>query len=200
MKLLHSPTSPYARKVRITVIEKGLADRVEIVGVDVLGKPDTVRGANPLAKIPALVLDDGTSLFDSPVICEYLDTLAATPVLLPKDGARWSVLRRQALADGVMDAAFNLVMERRRPDSLRSAEWMTRWTAAMSSAIAALDVDLPAETPAFDLGWIAAIAAIDYVEFRLGDLGLLGGTSRLAKWRTEMSARPSIGATAPPTS
>ncbi|KAF0174529.1 MAG: glutathione S-transferase domain-containing protein [Alphaproteobacteria bacterium] len=198
MKLLYSPTSPYARKVRITVIEKGLADRVEIVGVDVLGKPDTVRASNPLAKIPALVLDDGTSLFDSPVICEYLDTLAPTPVLLPKGAARWGVLRRQALADGVMDAAFNLVMERRRPEALRSEEWMARWTAAMSNAIAALDAELPAETPAFDLGWIAAIAAVDYVEFRLGDLGLLKATAKLAAWRALMADRPSVAASAPP--
>lgn len=198
MKLLYSPTSPYARKVRITVIEKGLADRVEIVGVDVLGKPDTVRSANPLAKIPTLMLDDGTSLFDSPVICEYLDGLAPTPMLLPKDAARWSVLRRQALADGVMDAAFNLVMERRRPETQRSEEWTTRWTGALTHAVGALDAELQTDPPAFDLGWIAAIAAVEYVEFRLGDLGLLAGTPRLARWRTEMANRPSVSATAPP--
>jgi glutathione S-transferase len=198
MKLLYSPTSPYARKVRITVIEKGLANRVEIVGVDVLGKPDTVRGANPLAKIPTLVRDDGSALFDSPVICEYLDTLAPAPKLIPEDAARFEVLRRQALADGVMDAAFNLVMERRRPEAQRSAEWTTRWTSAMSNAIAALDAELPAETPAFDLGWIATIAAIDYVAFRLGDLGLLKDAPRLAAWQAGNADRESVAATAPP--
>jgi glutathione S-transferase len=198
VKLLSSPTSPYARKVRIAIIEKGLADRVEIVGVNPLGEPDTVRVANPLAKIPTLVLDDGGALFDSPVICEYLDDLAPAPVLLPKNARRWDVLRRQALADGVMDAAFNLVMERRRPDAQRSGEWTTRWITAVTHALAALDADLPAEAPPFDLGWIAAIAAVDYVEFRLGDLGLLKTTPRLARWRTSMAARASVAATAPP--
>ncbi len=197
MKLLFSPTSPYTRKVRITVIEKGLADRVEIAPVDVLGKPDIVRASNPLAKIPALVLEDGTALFDSRVICEYLDSLAPQPVLLPKNASRWGVLRRQALGDGIMDAAFNLVMERRRPEALRSEEWTTRWTAAMSNAIAALEAELPQDPP-FDLGWIAAIAAVDYVEFRLGDLGMLAATPKLAAWRAAMADRPSVAASAPP--
>lgn len=200
MKLLYSPTSPYARKVRITAIEKGLADRVEIVGVDVLGKPDTVRSDNPLAKIPTLVLDDGTAIFDSPVICEYLDGLTPQPLLLPKEGAaRFAVLKRQALADGVMDAAFNFVMERRRPEAQRSEEWSTRWRNAMSHAIAALEAEWTPDAP-FDLGWIATIAAIDYVEFRLGDLGLLKEAQHLARWRAAIAARPSIAATAPPVS
>ena len=197
MKLLYSPTSPYARKVRIVAIEKGLADRVEIVGVDVLGKPDMVRGDNPLAKIPTLVRDDGAALFDSPVICEYLDTLAPTPKLIPEGAARFDVLMRQALADGAMDAAFNLVMERRRPEAQRSEEWTTRWTNAITGALTTLDAELPA-APAFDLGWIAALAAGDYVEFRLADLGLAAKTPKLTAWRAQMAARASVGETAPP--
>lgn len=197
MKLLYSPTSPYARKVRIVAIEKGLADRVEIVGVDVLGKPDMVRGDNPLAKIPTLVRDDGAALFDSPVICEYLDTLAPTPKLIPEGAARFDVLMRQALADGAMDAAFNLVMERRRPEAQRSEEWTTRWTNAITGALTTLDAELPA-APAFDLGWIAALAAGDYVEFRLADLGLAAKTPKLTAWRAHMAARASVAETAPP--
>lgn len=197
MKLLYSPTSPYARKVRITAIEKGLADRIEIVGVDVLGKPDTVRGDNPLVKIPTLVLDDGASLFDSPVICEYLDTLAPSPRLVPDGAARFDVLKRQALADGVMDAAFNLVMERRRPATERSAEWTARWTGAIAGGLVALDGLVSDDAP-FDLGWIAALSAGDYVEFRLADLGMADRTPRLAAWRARLAARPSVAASAPP--
>lgn len=197
MKLLYSPTSPYARKVRIAAIEKRLADRIEIAGVDVLGKPDTVRGGNPLAKIPTLVLDDGSSLFDSPVICEYLDGLAPGPKLIPDGAARFEVLKRQALADGVMDAAFNLVMERRRPESQRSEEWTTRWTDAITHALAALDAAC-ADDPPFDLGWIAALCAADYVEFRLGDLGLAAGNPRLTGWRTRMAGRESVAVSTPP--
>lgn len=197
MKLLYSPTSPYARKARICAIEKGLADRVDIVPVDVLGKPQAVRDDNPLAKIPTLLRDDGTALFDSPVICEYLDTLAPAPRLVPDGDARFAVLRRQALADGVMDAAFDLVMERRRPEVERSAFWQVRWRDAMAHAIVALDAELAGDPP-FDLGWIAALCAVDYVQFRLADLGLLDGAPKLAAWRTRMASRPSVAATAPP--
>lgn len=197
MKLLYSPTSPYARKVRIVVLEKGLADRIEIVGVDVLGKPQTVRANNPLAKIPTLVLDDGGSLFDSPVICEYLDGLAPSPNLIPDGAARFATLKRQALADGVKDAAFNLVMERRRPEAQRSEEWTTRWTNAMAHAVGALEAEIPADPP-FDLGWIAALCAIDYVEFRLGDLGMLTSAPNLSAWRARMASRESVAVSAPP--
>lgn len=197
MKLLYSPTSPYARKVRITGIEKGFADRIEIVGVDVLGKPDMVRGDNPLAKIPTLVLDDGSSLFDSPVICEYLDGLAPTAKLIPEGAARFDVLKRQALADGAMDAAFNLVMERRRPETQRSEEWTTRWTNALTHALATLETELPA-SPTFDLGWIAALCAADYIEFRLGDLGFAARTPKLTAWRERMAGRESVAVSAPP--
>lgn len=197
MKLLYSPTSPYARKVRIAAIEKGVADRIEIVGVDVLGKPDMVRGDNPLAKIPTLVLDDGSSLYDSVVICEYLDTLAPTPKLIPDGAARFDVLKRQALADGAMDAAFNLVMERRRPETQRSEEWTTRWTNAITHALSALDAQVDDKAP-FDLGWIAALCARDYVEFRLGDLGLAARTPALTAWRASLADRPSVAISNPP--
>lgn len=197
MKLLYSPTSPYARKVRITAIEKGLADRIEIVGVDVLGKPDAVRGDNPLAKIPTLVLDDGASLFDSVVICEYLDTLAPAPKLIPDGATRFEVLKRQALADGVMDAAFNLVMERRRPENERSSEWIARWTRGIAGGLGALDAQVSADTP-FDIGWIAALCAGDYVEFRLDDLGMAGATPELTAWRTDLATRASVSVSAPP--
>jgi glutathione S-transferase len=197
MKLLYSPTSPYARKVRIVAIEKGLADRIETIGVDVLGKPDMVRGDNPLAKIPTLVLDDGNALFDSPVICEYLDGLAPTPKLIPEGAARFEALKRQALADGAMDAAFNLVMERRRPEAQRSQEWTTRWRNAITHALAALDAEVSENAP-FDLGWIAALCARDYVEFRLSDLGLAGRTPKLSTWRATLADRPSVTISNPP--
>jgi len=197
VRLLYSPTSPYARKVRIVGIEKGLADRIEIVGVDVLGKPDMVRGDNPLAKIPTLVLDDGTSLFDSPVICEYLNTLAPAPNLIPDGAARFDMMKRQALADGAMDAAFNLVMERRRPESQRSQEWTTRWTNAITHALAGLESQISQKAP-FDLGWIAALCARDYVEFRLADLVLAARTPKLTAWRATLSHRPSVAISNPP--
>ena len=100
MKLFISLMSPYARKVRMVVIEKGLADQVEMVESAPYDKPEILLAANPLSKVPALVRDDGPSLFDSPVICEYLDSLSAQNPLLPAAGEeRWAVLRLLALAD-----------------------------------------------------------------------------------------------------
>lgn len=124
MRLLYSPTSPYARKVRVVAIEKGLADRIALVPVNPLcDDTDELHCQNPLGKVPALVLDDGRAVVDSPVICEQLDALASEPQLIPKEpDARIDAHTRQAVADGVADAAFNLIMEARRPDPQRSPQ------------------------------------------------------------------------------
>ena len=199
MRLLFSPTSPYVRKVRVTAAEKGLADRIEIVPADVFGEEAQVAPFNPLRKVPALILDDGQALFDSPVICEYLDSLAQEPVLLPPHGPeRWNVLRTQALADGITDAAFNTVMERRRPDAERSILWQDRWQAAILRGAAALDREASNWDTRIDLGRIAAACALDYVDFRLSDIDWRAKHESLAAWHSEISRRPSLMETAPP--
>ena len=202
MRLLSSPTSPYARKVRMTVIEKGLADRVAIVPGVPLGTADeaaAVRRVNPLGKIPALVLDTGEALYDSPVICEYLDAIGTGPALLPASGTgRWTALRLQALGDGVADAAFNIVMEHRRAEALRSSEWLDRWTRAIHGAADALEEALAAGPLAADLGAIAIAAAFGYVDFRLPQIDWRAGRPRLTAAFADLAARPSFVATAPP--
>ena len=136
MKLAFSAASPYVRKVTACAIKRGINDKVERMKI---GTTDpALLPLNPLSKVPTLVLDDGTSLYDSPVICEYLDALGEGPRLLPAEGeARWQALRLQALADGVLDAAFSVVMELRRPESERSADWIGRWRTAISRAVLA---------------------------------------------------------------
>jgi glutathione S-transferase len=191
MKLLASDTSPYARKTRIAAIEKGVA--LEVVTTNPLGEDvAALHAANPLGKIPALLLDDGVTLYDSRVICAYLDTLAPGPVLVPERGvARFDCLRREALADGVMDAAFNLVMEGRRPEAQRSKDWSARWRAGILRGVAAMEA-----RDTFDLGAIASAAALGYLDFRLPDIGWRASTP-MAAWWERVSARESVKATAP---
>jgi glutathione S-transferase len=158
-----------------------------------------VRQVNPLGKIPALVLDTGEALYDSPVICEYLDSLGSGPRLLAADGPRrWTALRRQALGDGVADAAFNIVMEHRRPEAQRSTEWLDRWTQAIHGAADALEAELAAGPLDTDLGAIAIAAAFGYLDFRLPQIDWRAGRPQLTAAFADLATRPSFIATAPP--
>ena len=197
MKLYCSPTSPYARKVRIVAAERGLAAAIEEITATPFENP-VVAAANPLSKIPALMLDDGSALYDSPVICEYLDSLGAGPRLIPDRGeARWATLRLQALADGVLDAAFSSVMETRRPEAQRSQEWLTRWRAGIARAVTAAGVE-PARTSAeLNLGQITLACALGYLDFRHPDIDWRRAAPELAPWFETWAARPSFAATVP---
>lgn len=176
-----------------------MADRVAFVEANPLADPPALRAVNSLGKIPVLIRDDGRALFDSPVICEYLDSLGLEPRLIPADAAaRIEVLMRQALADGIMDAAFSLVMERRRPEAQQSPEWIERWSGAILRGVRALPVAPPASD--IDLGDLTAACALGYLDFRLPDLDWRAGGTELAGWYAEITARPSIARTAPPTS
>jgi glutathione S-transferase len=113
MKLLSSPSSPFVRKVKIAAGMKGVLSKIEQRPTDTIAGDDMLFGQNPLGKIPTLTTDSGDVLYDSPVICEYLDTLAPEPVLFPKSGAeRFRTLTLGSLGDGILDAALLLVYER----------------------------------------------------------------------------------------
>lgn len=199
MKLLHAPNSPYARKVRMAILEKGLTDRVTLVAANPAGADAaSLRAANPLGKVPCLVLDDGAGLYDSPVICEYLNSLNASPNLIPQSGpARWTVLRIQALADGVMDAAVSARMETMRPDGQKSDEMIAHWRAGATRAIAQLDQEPHLKSSEFDLAHIATAAALGYVHFRLSDLAKSAIPSGLAKWWDKVQQRACVRDTSP---
>ena len=201
MKLRHSPTSPFVRKVMVLAHEVGLAGRMEIVPTDAWNAAGDLAAQNPLSQVPTLVLDDGTALYDSPVICEYLDFLHAGVPRLPRGGdIRWRVLRLQALADGVMESAVAVFVERvRRPEDLRWAENVVRLQAAINRALDSLDAriaDLASEPP--HLGAIAVASALGYLDLR----GAVGdwrpGRTALATWFEAIAAQPSLRATAPP--
>jgi len=199
MKLYHSPTSPYVRKVRVVAIEKGLADRIELVAAVPWPDPAAAAVVNPLGKVPALVTDEGVALYDSPVICEYLDVLVPAAPLIPRSGAgRWQVLRCQALCDGILDAAVAIVLERRRPEAERSTASIQRSTDAVRRSVAALATELKPAGAGFDLGQISIAVALGYLEFRLADLDVVAGQPAIRDWWAATRDRPSLVATRPP--
>ena len=198
MKLYWSPASPYARKVRATAREKGLADRIEEVTVETSQDPAGLIAANPLGKVPALALDDGTTLFDSPVICAWLDAQGDGPALVPAAGPdRYRVLRAEALADGIMDLAVGLIMERRKPEDERSPTTAARWRGQLSRALDAVPGEVAVLPEDLTLGHLALAVALAYVEFRHPDIAWRDGRPELTTWFEALATRPSLAETAP---
>ena len=201
MKLYQSPASPYARKVRALLIEAGLAERV----TEVLQAPrENTRGfhkKNPLARIPVLETGKGEYLFDSPVICEYLDSLNKKRKLFPASGpARWRALKLQALGDGIMDAAVPLRQETLRPDGEKSPEFIARTQANVLRTVDALNAEaragkLPAQA---NIGTLSVACALGYLDFRFPQLEWRKGRAALAKWFEAIARRPSLAQTVPP--
>lgn len=198
MQLLSSPTSPYARKVRICLIELGLTDRVSVVDANPMGEDGVVAGANPLGKIPALIRPGHEAIFDSTVIAEFLDDLAGGSLFPRAGAARFDALTRHALGQGVMDAAFSLVMEERREASARSGYWISRWSEAIRRGLLDMSRREAHGASPFDIGWIAQAAAVGYVGFRLPHLAQPEGGAALASWWAAAKDRPSVAATRPP--
>lgn len=171
--LRSSSASPFGRKVKIAAKLLGLWDRLEVQPADTIDPADTVRIQNPLGKIPVLLLPDGTALYDSRVILDWLDALAAREgktgplVPPPTDPGRWSVLTRMALADGIADAALLLVYETRlRPEGMRSQTWTDNQQGKIDRALAALEAAPPAFGPLPDAGHIALACALGYLDLR----------------------------------
>lgn len=199
MKLHWSPRSPFVRKVMIVAHELGVVEHITCVRtVAATSKPHAeLMKDNPLSKIPTLVLDDGTVLYDSPVICEYLDNLDGMPKLFPGTGkARLTALRRQALGDGFLDMMVLARDERMRtsPSDQHIASTAVRKAAILDS------LEREAEgltgTP-FGIGHVAIGCALSYLDFRFNDEDWRKGHSQIANWHAAFSARPSVQATLP---
>ena len=199
MKLYCSHTSPFARKVRVLIREKGATARVTEEAVSAMEDPAALHAANPLGKVPALILKDGSSWFDSPLICEFLDVTLEGPSMIPASHVeRFRVLRHQALADGLMDAAVSIVFERNRPEAQRSEMWIGRWSRAIERSLAVLEDEVVSLDGPVDLGSIAVGAALGYLDFRHGGLGWQNNQTELAGWWRDFAKRPSFAETAPP--
>ena len=197
MKLIYAGPSPYSRKVRVVIAEKGLGDAIQLVACNPFEDASELRAANPLGKVPVLMLDDGTTLFDSPIICEYLDGLGKGRRLLPEGAPGWAVRRCHALADGLIDAAFNIVIERRRPESERSASWIERWGGAIDRATAQVDAEVGELGAEPTLAHIAFGCAFGYLDFRLPDRPWREAYPKTAAWFAMFSERPSMVVTKP---
>jgi glutathione S-transferase len=169
MILRSSPASPFGRKIRIAISVLGLDGAVDVKPADPTDAADSVRQQNPLGKIPVLIADDGTALFDSRVILEYLDHRVGGGRIIPSEPtARFSALRLQALCDGIMDAAILLVYEGRwRAAEHHEAKWMDHQSGKIARALAALEADPPRLNATPSVGQIATACALGYLDLRL---------------------------------
>ena len=201
MKLLYSPTSPYARKVRVVAAEKRI--EIEMVTV-VLSAPDCpVNDHNPLGKIPVLIMDDGDSLFDSRVIVEYLDNRTPLAHLIPQNHNQKIWVRRwEALADGVCDAAVAALMESRRPENLQDAASIAKQLGKVERGLKALSDDLGDSKwcvdDTFSLADIALGCLLGYLDLRYQHINWQEQYPNLAKHYAELMKRPSFRDTAAP--
>jgi glutathione S-transferase len=202
MKLRYSPTSPYVRKVMVVALETGVAERIERIPTMVAPtKPnEEVARENPLVKVPALTTDDGMVLYDSPVICEYLDTLHEGPKLFPAGGKpRWLALRQQALGDGILDAAILGRYEILRPKEHQWQDWIDAQLRKVRGALAALEIETEAGElgGTLSIGQITIACALGYLDFRYAAEEWRAKHRRLAAWFDEFSKRKSIELTKP---
>ena len=201
MRLRWSTRSPFVRKVMVCAHEMGLVDRLELVPTTVvMGEPhlDLMR-TNPLGRIPTLETDDGQILYDSVVICEYLDTLHKGESFFPRDPERrWRVLSRHALASGMLETGVLWRNESIRPEPQRSAKFLSAFELKIRTAIPALerDVEVLSSTP-IDISHVSVACALGYIDFRFPEFGWRKGHDRLTAWYETFLKRPSMQATIP---
>jgi len=199
MTLHWSPRSPYVRKVMIAVHEMGLTGRVRTVRTTVGGTTPhaELMKINPLGKIPTLELGDGTVIYDSPVIIEYLDTLHTGSKLYPSAWPeRLTALRRHALGQGMLDAALALLGEGFRPAERQSEPHKDLWRAKLRASVGALEHEA-LDTGGFTIGHLAIGVALSYLDFRFASLMWRDGHAKLAAWHATFNARPSVQANPP---
>lgn len=199
MKLRYSPTSPYARKVWMTAIECGLDDKIDMVKTNAWASEADFVGENPLSKIPALVLETGETLFDSPVICEYLDCAHSGHKLIPDSGhERWRQLTLEALGDGILDAAVAIRVEQTmRPEDKRWDSWVERQTTTINRALDVLEKEVGHWGGVFLIGPITVACALGYLDFRKAIDDWRTGRPHLAHWFTTIHNRRSVRDTEP---
>jgi glutathione S-transferase len=199
LTLRFSPSSPFVRKIRIAASVLGLEKDIKAEPAETTSTSDTVRQQNPLGKIPTLVLEDGSTLFDSRVILEYLDHRAGGGRIIPKDAsARFAALRLQALADGILDASILQVYEGRwRPAERHEPKWVEHQAGKVARGLAALEAAPPGLGNPPDVGQITVACALGYRDFRFGE-GWRKDHPKLVAWLDGFAAKvPAYAATKP---
>lgn len=197
MKILFSPFSPYVRKCLVTAAELGLIDRITLLPSNAhpVNRDREIIAVNPLGKVPTFFTDDGQALYDSRVICEYLNDLAGGS-LFPQGAARWPTLTLQSLGDGMLDAALLARYEEvARPEPYRWADWKSAQLDKVSTSLAALEAAPQLLADRVDIGTIAVGCALWYLDLRFPDLGWRDRCPRVATWYASFSQRPAMSMT-----
>lgn len=202
MKLRYTPTSPYVRKVSIAAIETGLADKIERITTDPWSADTDLGGSNPIGKVPTLITDDGMAIYDSPVICEYLDSLNTGDKLIPTDpAARFKALTLAATGDGMLDAGVLLLIETvRRPEEVKWDWWADRQRTVVNRCMDICDAaadELATTDGPITIAEVAIGAGLGWVDFRFPDFGWRNDRPALADWFDRISDRPSFAQTVP---
>ena len=197
MKLFQSATSPFVRKVLACAVARDIRPQIELVTADPWSSPPALLAQNPLSKVPCLVTDDGLALFDSPVICEYLDSVGNEAPMFPaQHAARWRALKFEAVGDGIMDAAVLARNEGTRPRDEAREGVIARQKDAIVRSLDLLESAPPATH--LDIGSITVACALGYLDLRHAALQWRDTRPRLARWEAEMAALPELAGTAPP--
>ncbi|MGH6790502.1 MAG: glutathione S-transferase family protein [Pseudolabrys sp.] len=190
MILRSSPASPFGRKVRIAAGLLKLDGEIDVRDTDLNDAADPIRTQNPLGKVPALIVEDGTAYYDSPVILEYLDHRAGGGRIVPRDtDARFAALRLQALCDGLLDALLLQVYEKRyRPDNMRVDSWVQRQADKVARGLATLEAALPKLDAMPDVGQITLACVLGYGDLRF-EGGWRKGHPHLVAWHDKFAAQ-----------
>ena len=199
MKLVYSPPSPFVRKVTTLIHHVGLNDHIELINVKTtaLSVAGEARAANPLGKIPVMILGDGKAIFDSRVITRYLDEFAGSN-LYPQEKI-YDILTLEALADGIMESAVSITYESKlRPDNEQSPSWMeAQWSKVLHAVKALDDGEFKAMDSGMNMGQIAVACALGYLDFRHDARQWRSGHSNLASWSDKMMKLPALIKTIP---
>jgi len=200
MKLFYNPASPFVRKVLVVASENNLLDRIvqQPIGLTPVKPVDSVNAENPLGKIPALVLDNGDSLYDSRVICEYLDSLGSAAMFPAAGDARWTALRRQSLADGMCDAAILGRYETFvKPVEKQWDVWLDGQKNKFRRGLDALEAEAASLGSQMDIGTASVAIALAYLDFRYADENWRDSHPQLAEWYQEFYQRDIFQTTIP---
>lgn len=197
MRLAYSPNSPYVRKVMACAILRGIEDRIERWAVPTTDP--ALAAVNPLSKVPTLLTDDGAVLYDSPVICEYLDSIGDAPPLFPAPGpARWTALRQEALGDGILDATQPRRREVALPQDEGRQEYVRIQQAKVTRALDVLEAEAEGLGPLTTIGEVTIGCALGYLDFRYPHEPWRPGHPKLEAWYAKVAALPALARTVPP--
>ena len=199
MKLVGSKTSPYVRKARVILAERSLP--YEFVEESAWTANTTVPRYNPLNKVPALVLDDGESIYDSRAICEYLDSISSAGLLPAGPAERAKVRRDEALGDGIGDAGILVFLERKREAAHQDPAWIARQLDKVNAGFATVAKSLGSKQylggAQMNMGDIACACALFWSEFRMPELGVRAAHPAIRAWAERVESRPSFASTRP---